>query len=704
MSWHQQVCEGATGTCARTAGARLAQRGDGVQRVLLGRVQIRPRGALHHRREAAHHVRHRVQLAVLHRCQNRPLRGKFTALSACHDHGRPRTMLVSSIPLQCNAKLLGSINGSVSAWRAACKHRARVVGAEEEVEDVGVAGECAHDLHHVDALPQRARGRHACGHTSQVSRQGPEAVSRASKPLTLEPWALLPPCAVGFQPLTRAQVAGAGNNAMRGEPGAQQEASMAAASERAWRSAACGWRARPGGAYPRGASPRTRRTWIAADGRSSAARCARSAARSAGRSPAAPARRPGPADSAAPSSAACTRAPAHARNISPCPLHPRRCAVLMWSLLTPATPHASCMPTWRALSPRPCSPQHTALHVMGLPARPLQCMPYKERQKQEMAARPLSSASCMQTMASMQRRSQIRRSAAPAARARRRAARGRRVRCCPARSRAGPARKAAAAPARAATPASPCWLRAHAASWSRVTRVTFSTRVCHTSPCTGVVITDLPASFAGKAFIVMRFPILGEANYICSCRAGRAAGQWQQGRAGPAAGGTCEHHAQVVQQLERRVGGAVLREHARGAARAARRPGAACQRALTREGRARALRRGRVGGGARVPLAPARVAQVYVLKHQGHRLPRARRRSPSVSLGHRTAALLTGMVLNSIAGSFQMWRPEIDGLTTLRHVHYGAYVCDHVLASVQEACSTHAGLACVPGARWQRLC
>jgi hypothetical protein len=44
--------------------------------------------------------------------------------------------------------------------RGACL--SHVVGAEEEVDDVGVMAELTHDLHHVDALPQRARLRRTC--------------------------------------------------------------------------------------------------------------------------------------------------------------------------------------------------------------------------------------------------------------------------------------------------------------------------------------------------------------------------------------------------------------------------------------------------------------------------------------------------------------------------------------------------------------
>ena len=56
------------GMCGgRTAGAALVQGGDRMQGVLFRRVGGLPRGGLHHRGKAAHHVRDRVQLAVLRR-------------------------------------------------------------------------------------------------------------------------------------------------------------------------------------------------------------------------------------------------------------------------------------------------------------------------------------------------------------------------------------------------------------------------------------------------------------------------------------------------------------------------------------------------------------------------------------------------------------------------------------------------------------
>ena len=38
----------------------------------------------------------------------------------------------------------------------------KVIGDEEEVNELGIGAELAHNCHHIDALPQRAGGLRAC--------------------------------------------------------------------------------------------------------------------------------------------------------------------------------------------------------------------------------------------------------------------------------------------------------------------------------------------------------------------------------------------------------------------------------------------------------------------------------------------------------------------------------------------------------------
>ena len=64
--------------------------------------------------------------------------------------------------------------------RGACL--SHVVGAEEEVDDVGVMAELTHDLHHVDALPQRARLRRTCQNSSSTQSPSPGQVRQERCP------------------------------------------------------------------------------------------------------------------------------------------------------------------------------------------------------------------------------------------------------------------------------------------------------------------------------------------------------------------------------------------------------------------------------------------------------------------------------------------------------------------------------------------